>query len=348
MRPGLIVTAVSMAALMLVGWQVGSVIGDGELQPRHALWGMGIGAAVGFWPAPVLVHRLHHAVHKVMSKAPVEDLVMATVGLVVGLVVAALLSYPLSFLPSWYGHVFPAVAAVFCGYIGISLTRMRHRELMDLFRQGAWSQPAKPADSTARCLVDTSAIIDGRIADIGETGFLPQTLVIPHFILKELQNIADSADALRRNRGRQGLETLNRLKNHPNTAVEVTEVDARDVPDVDGKLVKLGRQLSMPIVTNDFNLNRVAELHGVQILNINQLAHAVKPMVLPGEDMTVEIIQEGKERQQGVGYLDDGTMIVVENGRRHLHLTIEVVVTRVLQTVAGRMIFAHPKGEQRE
>jgi uncharacterized protein YacL len=196
-------------------------------------------------------------------------------------------------------------------------------------------------------LVDTSAIIDGRIADIGETGFLPQTLVIPHFILKELQNIADSADPLRRHRGRQGLETLNRLKNHPNSAVEVTDVDAREVPDVDGKLVKLGRQLSIPIVTNDFNLNRVAELHGVQILNINQLAHAVKSMVLPGEDMTVEIIQEGKERQQGVGYLDDGTMIVVENGRRHLHLTIEVVVTRVLQTVAGRMIFAHPKGEQR-
>ncbi len=348
MRPGVILRAVSTVVMILVGWQVGSIIGDGELQPRHALWGMGIGAAAGFWPLPVLMYRVHQAVHRAMSNVPVEDLVTGVGGLVVGLVVAALLSYPLSFLPWWLGHVFPAVAAVFCGYTGISLTRMRHRELMSLFRHGVSSQPARSVSSTARCLVDTSAIIDGRIADIGETGFLPQTLVIPHFILKELQNIADSADPLRRGRGRQGLEALNRLKNHPNTAVEVTDVDAREVPDVDGKLVKLGRQLSIPIVTNDFNLNRVAELHGVRILNINQLAHAVKPMVLPGEDMTVAIIQEGKERQQGVGYLDDGTMIVVENGRRHLHLTIEVVVTRVLQTVAGRMIFAHPKGEQRE
>jgi len=348
MRPGLIMRAVSTVAMMLVGWQIGGVIGDSELQPRHALWGLGIGAAAGFWPVPVLVHRFHHAVHKAASNVPIDDLVTGIGGLVVGLLVAALLSYPLSFLPWWFGHVFPAVAAVFCGYAGISLTRMRHRDLMSLFRGGGSSQPDKPAGSAARCLVDTSAIIDGRIADIGETGFLPQTLVIPHFILKELQNIADSADPLRRNRGRQGLETLNRLKNHPNTAIDVTDIDARDVPDVDEKLVKLGQQLSIPIVTNDFNLNRVAELHGVQILNINQLAHAVKPMVLPGEDMTVEIIQEGKERQQGVGYLDDGTMIVVENGRRHLHLTIEVVVTRVLQTVAGRMIFAHPKGDQRE
>ncbi|MDQ2742240.1 MAG: PIN domain nuclease [Chloroflexota bacterium] len=348
MRPGLIVKAVSTVALMLVGWQVGGAIGDGELQPRHALWGMGIGAAAGIWPAPILVHGVHRAVHKAVSAVPVEDLVTYIGGLVVGLVVAALLSYPLSFLPSWFGHVVPVAAAVFCGYIGISLTRMHRRELMDFLRHGTPTRTAEPAGSTARCLVDTSAIIDGRIADIGETGFLPQTLVIPHFILKELQNIADSADPLRRQRGRQGLETLNRLKNHPNSAVEVTNIDARDVPDVDGKLVTLGRELSIPIVTNDFNLNRVAELHGVQILNINQLAHAVKPMVLPGEDMTVQIIQEGKERQQGVGYLTDGTMIVVENGRRHLHLTIEVVVTRVLQTVAGRMIFAHPKGEQRE
>ncbi len=348
MRPGLTFRAMSMAAIMLVGWQVGSVIGDGELQPRHALWGMGIGAVAGFWPVPVLVHRSYQSLQRAIRKMPVPDLVVAIGGLIVGLVVAALLSYPLSFLPWWFGHFFPVVAAVLCGYTGIALMRMRHRELINFFRHGVPSHAPEPAGPATRCLVDTSAIIDGRIADIGETGFLHQTLIIPHFILKELQNIADSADPLRRGRGRQGLETLNRLKNHPNTTVEVTDVDVRDVPDVDGKLVRLGRQMAIPIVTNDFNLNRVAELHEVRVLNINQLAHAVKPMVLPGEDMTVRIIQEGKEVEQGVGYLDDGTMIVVENGRRHLHLTIEVVVTRVLQTVAGRMIFAHPKGEQRE
>jgi uncharacterized protein YacL len=192
-------------------------------------------------------------------------------------------------------------------------------------------------------LVDTSAIIDGRIADIGPTGFLQGALVVPRFVLNELQHIADSPDPLRRNRGRRGLDMLNRLQKDPTTPVEVADIDARDVPDVDSKLVKLARQLGAPVVTNDFNLNRVAELQGVRVLNINQLANALKPVVLPGEEMAVHIIQEGKEFNQGVGYLDDGTMIVVENGRRYLHCDVDIIVTRVLQTVAGRMIFAQPK-----
>ncbi|MBV9280858.1 MAG: TRAM domain-containing protein, partial [Chloroflexi bacterium] len=162
-------------------------------------------------------------------------------------------------------------------------------------------------------------------------------------VLNELQHIADSPDPLRRNRGRRGLDMLNRLQKDPATTVEIADVDARDIPDVDGKLVKLARQTGSRVVTNDFNLNRVAELQGVRVLNINQLANALKPVVLPGEEMAVLIIQEGKEFNQGVGYLDDGTMIVVENGRRFLNDEIEVIVTRVLQTVAGRMIFAQPK-----
>jgi len=162
-------------------------------------------------------------------------------------------------------------------------------------------------------------------------------------VLDELQRIADSPDVLRRNRGRRGLDMLNRMSKDSETPVSVLDVDAREIPEVDGKLGQVAKRLSCPIVTNDFNLNRVAELQGVMVLNINQLANAVKPVVLPGEEMAVRIIQQGKEINQGVGYLDDGTMIVVEDGQRHLNRDVDIVVTRVLQTVAGRMIFAHPK-----
>jgi uncharacterized protein YacL len=193
--------------------------------------------------------------------------------------------------------------------------------------------------------VDTSAIIDGRIADISQTGFIPGSLIIPRFVLDELQHIADSYDAVRRNRGRRGLEMLAKLQKESGVSVEITEMDVKDIREVDGKLVRLAKIFGCGIVTNDFNLNRVAELQGVQVLNVNELANAVRPVVLPGEEMAVRIIQEGKEFGQGVGFLDDGTMIVVEGGRRHINNRIDVVVTRVLQTAAGRMIFAHPKME---
>jgi uncharacterized protein YacL len=195
-----------------------------------------------------------------------------------------------------------------------------------------------------KILLDTSAIIDGRIADISQTGFVNGTLLVPRFVLEELQHIADSADTLRRNRGRRGLDILNRLQKETNIPVEISDNDIEGIVEVDAKLVKMARNLHCPIITNDFNLNRVAELQGVKVLNINELANAVKPVLLPGEEMLVKIIQDGKELGQGVGYLDDGTMIVVEGGRQHMNNTVEVTVTRVLQTVAGRMIFAHPKG----
>jgi uncharacterized protein YacL len=191
--------------------------------------------------------------------------------------------------------------------------------------------------------VDTSTIIDGRIADISQAGFLYGTLVVPRFVLTELQHIADSGDPTRRIRGKRGLDMLKRLQDEASTPLRISDDDPTDVPDVDGKLVKLARAASCPVITNDFNLNRIAELQGVRVLNINQLANAVKPAVLPGEEMSVRIIQEGREYNQGVGYLDDGTMIVVENGKKLLNHHADVVVTRVLQTAAGRMIFAHPK-----
>ena len=183
-------------------------------------------------------------------------------------------------------------------------------------------------------------IIDGRIADISRTGFISGTMLIPRFVLNELQHIADSSDMLRRNRGRRGLDMLNKLRKESVVPIRIHDIDVQEAQAVDDKLVMLAKKLRCPIVTNDYNLNRVAELQGVTVLNVNELANAVKSIFLPGESMKVRIIQPGKELGQGVGYLDDGTMVVIENGRRYINRTIKVVVTKVLQTTAGRMIFA--------
>jgi uncharacterized protein YacL len=188
-------------------------------------------------------------------------------------------------------------------------------------------------------ILDTSVIIDGRIADVCETGFLDGTLVVPQFVLRELQYIADSQDPLKRNRGRKGLDILQRIKKGPEVRVVISETDFPDVKDVDMKLIELAKQLNGKIITNDFNLNKVAELRGVQVLNINVLANSLKPVVLPGEAMKVFILKEGKEPNQGVGYLDDGTMVVVDNAKRHLGKNIDITVTSVLQTTAGKMFF---------
>jgi uncharacterized protein YacL len=192
-------------------------------------------------------------------------------------------------------------------------------------------------------LVDTSVIIDGRIADIAKTGFITGTLLIPRFVLNELQYVADSADRLRRQRGRRGMEILAQLQKDPHVPVQISDINVEGTREVDDKLVILARQLKCPILTNDYNLNRIADLQGVTILNINELANAVKAVMLPGESIKVKVIQEGKEHNQGVGYLDDGTMVVVENGENYLNQTIPVVVSKVLQTAAGRMIFARPE-----
>jgi uncharacterized protein YacL len=194
-------------------------------------------------------------------------------------------------------------------------------------------------------VIDTSAVIDGRIVDIAKTGFILGHLVVPRFVLDELQRIADSPDAMRRNRGRRGLEMLSALQKDSIAQVEISEATYPEVPEVDAKLMAYARDHSAAILTNDYNLNRVADLQGIRVLNINELANAVKAVVHPGEEMSVRIIQEGKEAGQGVGYLDDGTMIVVEGGIRFLNQELPITVTRVLQTVAGRMIFAQPRGD---
>jgi uncharacterized protein YacL len=206
----------------------------------------------------------------------------------------------------------------------------------------------QPQDGNRTILLDTSVIIDGRIADIARTGFMVGTLMIPRFVLNELQYIADSADGLRRQRGRRGMEVLSQLQRDPTIPVRISDIDVEGVREVDDKLVILARQLRCPILTNDYNLNRVAELQGVAVLNVNELANAVKSVLLPGESLIINIIQEGKETGQGVGYLDDGTMVVVEDGRDHLNAKTAVLVTKVLQTAAGRMIFARLSGREEQ
>ena len=205
------------------------------------------------------------------------------------------------------------------------------------------SELAERGREDAYKILDTSVIIDGRIADICDTGFIEGILVIPNFVLNELQMIADSADSIKRNRGRRGLDILNKMQKDQSIMVKITDMDFADINEVDAKLVKLAKIMNAKVVTNDFNLNKVAEFHGVPVLNINQLSNALKPVVLPGEEMRVALIKEGKDQNQAIGYLDDGTMVVVENGRRRLNEEVDVTVTSVLQTTAGRMIFTRLK-----
>lgn len=261
------------------------------------------------------------------------------IGVFLGLFAAAFLSLPLSLLPSPWRMILPCALALPLAYVGaVSM------QVAPPFPRGGGRRHLAQSGGESyvdQCvLLDTSVIIDGRIADISRTGFIGGTMLIPRFVLRELQHIADSSNMLRRNRGRRGLDMLNRLQKESVTPIRITDVDTDEAEEVDGKLVRLARELDCPIITNDYNLNRVAELQGVTVLNINELANAVKALFLPGESMQVRIIQEGKEVGQGVGYLDDGTMVVIEDGRHYIGRTIQVVVTKVLQTAAGRMIFA--------
>jgi uncharacterized protein YacL len=265
--------------------------------------------------------------------------------LIVGLVVAALVSFPLSLLPAPFGQLLPFIGAVVFVYLGVAVFVMRQNDIRHLFRGRLWpsGEEGAGAETGRSVLLDTSVIIDGRISDIARTGFISGTMLVPSFVLIELQHIADSSDGLRRQRGRRGLDILNRLQKDPTVPIRITDLDVEGVRDVDDKLVILAKQLRLPIMTNDYNLNRVAELQGVSVLNINELANAVKAVYLPGESLDVQVIQEGKEIGQGVGYLDDGTMVVVEEGKNFIDRTVMVTVTKVLQTAAGRMIFARPE-----
>lgn len=298
---------------------------------------------ISFWAVDYVVNIVKW-LEESLVKAPITDLIFGSVGLAFGLLIAFLVGYALTSIKVLFlNTVAPIVLTLLFGYLGFQVGFKKRDELLSLFSRGKKKVNEEETEKKELKILDTSVIIDGRIADICQTGFLEGTIVIPQFVLEELQHIADSSDVLKRNRGRRGLDILNRIQKELSIKVEIYEGDFEDIQEVDSKLVKLAKVVNGIVVTNDFNLNKVCEFQGVSVLNINDLANAVKPVVLPGEEMKVQVIKDGKEQNQGIAYLDDGTMIVVEDGRDYIGKYIDVLVTSVLQTSAGRMIFAKPK-----
>ncbi|MDR2088753.1 MAG: PIN/TRAM domain-containing protein [Clostridiales Family XIII bacterium] len=296
--------------------------------------------------------RMAKNIESDLQTIPANDLIAGTAGLVIGLIIAFLISPIFSDMGKYAGVTLSIVTYITMGFFGVVVATKKGKDLISAWaslRRGAASPKArgKGADATPKIL-DTSVIIDGRIADIMKTGFIEGPIVIPEFVLVELRHIADSSDGLKRNRGRRGLDVLNKIQTEHGVDIYNTEADKNleEIPEVDVKLLKLAQILHGKVVTNDFNLNKVATIKGVEVLNINELANTLKPVVLPGEDMNIFPVKEGKENNQAVAYLDDGTMIVVEEGRKFIGKSVDVLVTSVLQTSAGRMIFAKPKGKQ--
>ena len=329
--------------LAILGRSLADLFGD---EPAIYVLVLGlVGVLAGLILTPIFTTRPIRKIRRQLVSMPPERLGAIVIGIFMGLIAAALLSFPLSFLPPPFQQIAPLGAAVVFCYLSVVILSLRQQDLRNFFGSmrpflGGAAPVREEVKEVDYVLLDTSVIIDGRITDISKTGFIRATLLVPNFVLTELQHIADSAESLRRNRGRRGLEVLGILQQELPIPLKFTDMDVSEVRDVDSKLVALARELSCPIMTNDYNLNRVAELQGVSVLNINDLANAVKAAYLPGEELTVKIIQEGKEYGQGVGYLDDGTMIVVEDGEKHIERTVKATVTKVLQTTAGRMIFA--------
>ncbi|SMD14255.1 PIN/TRAM domain-containing protein [Sporomusa malonica] len=313
------------------------------------------GGIVGFLVAPFFIKHLLNFTYWVevrLNKMPGYDVLAGVLGLATGLIISNLLGS--AFLPiPIVGKYVPLLLSIILGYLGINVAIKKREELFNMFsalptlpwlsRDGKDRSKDKSGIPCQAKILDTSVIIDGRIADICKSGFIEGLLIIPVFVLEELQHIADSSDLLKRNRGRRGLDILNRMQKELQLNVHIDSRDFDDIAEVDSKLIKLGQLVKAKIITNDYNLNKVAELQGVSVLNINELSNAVKPVVLPGEEMVVHVVKDGKEFGQGVAYLDDGTMIVVDGGKKHIGETVGVLVTSVLQTAAGRMIFAKPK-----
>jgi len=319
--------------------------------------GLLIGALFGFLPLTIAVEKILQFVLSFETRIKEitwKKAAVGLMGLIVGLILGALINFAFSIpnIPR-LGLPLQILINITATYLGFSLAISRVEEISDFFFTQSknvinYGEVEGVEDFTYNKILDTSVIIDGRIADICRTGFVEGNLIIPEFILEELRHIADSSDVLKRNRGRRGLDILKQMQQDEGIQVEIINQDFEEIPEVDSKLVRLAKLMQGVIVTNDYNLNKVAELQGVGVLNINELANAVKPVVLPGEEMDVKVIKEGKEDGQGVGYLDDGTMIVVDNGVNYIGEDISVLVTSILQTAAGRMIFAKPKSEEQE
>ncbi|HEX2625341.1 MAG TPA: TRAM domain-containing protein [Candidatus Limnocylindrales bacterium] len=316
------------APVLVVGWVVAWIV-------------------LGFTLLPYLTVIPAMRALSAVQELSTAEFVTAIIGLFLGLLLGLLVGLPLSNLPAPIGTVAPLGISIFLGLAMVGLTVAKRHDLISAAESlGIIRHVPAGGDGVGnvpRILVDTSAIIDGRIADIAESGFLYGILEVPRFVLDEVQRLADSSDSMRRTRGRRGLEILARMRKEGTTPVQVIDEDAPGTAEVDSKLVALAKRNGRAVLTNDLNLNRIADLQGVRVLNVNSLANAVKPALLPGEDLRVRVIQPGKDAGQGVGYLDDGTMVVVEGGAKSIDSEVDVTVTRVLQTVAGRMVFAHPR-----
>lgn len=342
-----VVRLIGMVVLAIGGVYLGSYLSN-LAGDQPLLWASVfalVGALMGLIVTPFLTTRPVRAIRSQMTQVSARTMISGTIGLIVGLIIAALVASPLSLLPAPFSQILPLIGAVVLSYLGVTIFVMRQNDIFNVLSSRLPQRGGENEEGmqdVRNILLDTSVIIDGRVADIARTGFIYGTMMVPSFVLNELQHIADSPDGLRRQRGRRGLDILNRLQKDPNITFRITDLDVEGVRAVDDKLVILARQLRCPILTNDFNLNRVAEIQGVTVLNINELANAVKAVFLPGETLDVHVIQEGKEAGQGVGYLDDGTMVVVEEGKGYIDAILSVMVTKVLQTAAGRMIFARP------
>ncbi|SDL27140.1 PIN/TRAM domain-containing protein [Natronincola ferrireducens] len=310
-----------------------------------------IGGGILFLLSPWLINKardMANWIESELANVPITNIALGSIGLIIGLIIAYLISQLTNNIPiPFVGTIVSTVVYIFMAYLGVNIATKKIEELPNLqavFKKNTSKEKGDKKD-IKECpkILDTSVIIDGRIADICRTGFVEGPLVIPEFVLEELRHIADSSITIKRNRGRRGLDILNKIQKELDIEVRIDSKTFDDVPEVDTKLLKLAQFLQGKVVTNDYNLNKVAEFQGVPVLNINELANAVKPVVLPGEEMLVQVIKDGKESGQGLAYLDDGTMIVVESGKKYIGQNIDVMVTSVLQTAAGRMIFAKPK-----
>jgi uncharacterized protein YacL len=309
-----------------------------------------VGILFGLIMTPWITVRPLRALSRFINEMPVETLFTTLVGLLLGLLVGLLAAYPLSLADEPWGALLPVLVLALSAYLLTTIFNIRSREvwqfLSDWFGVGP-KRNALAAGSERQLILDTSVLIDGRIVDIAQTGFIGGTLVVPRFVISELHRVADSSDAQRRNRGRRGLTKLNELQHEPGIAFRIVEDEVEDVPEVDDKLIALALRLNSPVVTIDFPMNQVAAAQGATVLNINSLANAVRSAYIPGETFAIRVIQDGKEQGQGVGYLEDGTMVIIEHGKEFMDRTIYVEVTKLINRETGRIIFAKPAENSR-
>ena len=331
---------------------IGASLGVGAAEPlalpsdaTSLIFGL-VGALFGLVLTPWISVRPVQMVNQTVTELPAESFLTMLFGGFIGLLLALLFAYPLSLLPEPFNQVLPTAVSIAAFYLGVTAFRLRAHELWDVVGGGKRSR-GMAAQADRQLLLDTSVLIDGRIVDIAKAGFLGGTLLIPRFVMSELHQVADSSDPLRRNRGRRGLIKVNELQRNNVAPVKIIDDDFDEIAEVDDKLVALAVQLDAGLMTNDYPLSKVAESQNVNVLNINVLANAVRSVYIPGETFPIHVIQEGRDYGQGVGYLEDGTMVVVENGKKYMDRSIEVEVTKLINSPAGRMIFAVPESEAR-